>query len=370
MNELPVKKHFLSLLPTDISRWLEEQQEPKFRAQQISDWIFKFHVTSPHGMSNISKTLKEKLQDSFLWELPKIVERQDSQDGSTKLLLRTLKGQVIESVILRYPKRVSLCVSSQVGCKLACSFCQTGKLGFFRSLSREEILSQYVLAQQILTLEGGRRLSHVVFMGMGEPFDNFDAVITAANTLCNPDGFGLSARNVTLSTSGLVPQIRDLPQVTKASLALSLHATRDDLRSELMPINNRYPLAQLKDALLHYQQQSGNIITIEYILIKDKNSGIKEAKELVKFLHGLKAKVNLIPFNPHPGLPYEKPNENDISAFQQHLSKRGFPAPVRYSRGLEISGGCGQLAAKVAGELEKKPWRKNVVTLGNEKNDT
>jgi 23S rRNA (adenine2503-C2)-methyltransferase len=264
-------------------------------------------------------------------------------------------------VILRYENRTSLCVSSQVGCKLACDFCQTGKLGFVRHLERSEILSQLFMANQILAPEG-LRVTHVVFMGMGEPLDNYDNTVGAANVMMAEDGFFLSARHVTLSTSGLAPEIERLATDSRAALAISLHASRDELRTSLMPINRRYKLERLKEALLNYQRATDKKITIEYILIKDSNCGLQEAKELVRFLHGLQAKVNLIPFNAHPGLPYQRPSDDDIRQFQKYLADRSIPAPVRYSKGLDVSGACGQLAAKHAEEINAKPERKRLVS--------
>jgi 23S rRNA (adenine2503-C2)-methyltransferase len=297
-------------------------------------------------------------------ELPEVVSALNSKDGSTKLLLKTPTGQYIESVILRYEGRVSLCVSSQVGCKMACSFCQTGKLGFFRHLTTHEIIAQYLIAARMVRDEG-RRLSHVVFMGMGEPLDNYDNVVKSVNMLVSPDGFGLSARHVTVSTSGIVPKIRDLAKDARCALAVSLHAARDDLRQDIMPINRKWPLSELKAALLDYQRETGDKITFEYILIRDKNCGLREAKDLMKFLHGFKAKVNLIPFNAHPGMPFDRPSDDEIRAFQVYLAERSIAAPVRYSKGLDVSGACGQLAAKTQESIHLAPARKNVLAGKN-----
>ena len=213
-----------------------------------------------------------------------------------------------------------------------------------------------------LTLqEEDKRVSHVVFMGMGEPLDNYDNAIGAANTMIHENEFNLAARHVTVSTSGLVPKIKQMAEDTKAALALSLHASRDDLRTSLMPINRKYNLAKLKEALVYYQNKTNRKITIEYILINQKNCGQREAKELVKFIHGLKAKVNLIPFNSHPGLPYQRPTDEETRSFQKYLSDRSIPAPVRYSKGLDVSAACGQLAAKALEDLDKKPERSRLV---------
>ncbi len=355
------KPHFLSLSRSDYENLLKEWGHPKFRGTQIAEWIYAKQVRSPDEMSNISKNLRQELFLGIDWSLPEVVSEESSQDGSTKLLLANAKRYSIETVILRYENRTSLCVSSQVGCKLACDFCQTGKLGFVSHLTKAEILAQLFLANLKLKTEG-KKVSHVVFMGMGEPFDNYANAIAAANTMIAEDHFNLAAKHVTLSTSGLAPRIRDLATDSKAALALSLHAARDDLRSQLMPINRKYNLETLKSALRHYQSVTKRRITIEYILISNVNGSLREAKDLVRFLQGLKAKVNLIPFNAHPGMPYQRPSDKEIRSFQKHLSDRSIPAPVRYSKGLEVSAACGQLAAKHRQDLHLTPERQRLVT--------
>ena len=354
------KSGYLNLSREDWAAFFAAKKVPAFRGSQASDWVFKHLAAGTSEMTNISKDLRADLEASFDWNLPEIVSALNSKDGSTKLLLKTASGQFIESVILRYEGRVSLCVSSQVGCKMACSFCQTGKLGFFRNLTTHEIIAQYLIAARMVRSEG-RRLSHVVFMGMGEPLDNYANVLKSVNMLVSPDGFGLSARHVTVSTSGIVPKIRELAKDARCALAVSLHAARDDLRQELMPINRKWPLDELKSALLDYQRETGDKITFEYILIREKNCGLREAKDLMKFLHGFKAKVNLIPFNAHPGMPHDRPTDDEIRAFQVYLSERSIAAPVRYSKGLDVSGACGQLAAKTQDSLHMAPSRKSVV---------
>ncbi|MFK7871765.1 MAG: 23S rRNA (adenine(2503)-C(2))-methyltransferase RlmN [Oligoflexales bacterium] len=350
------KPHALTLQQADWDQILSG--EPQFRRKQVLHWIDNERVCSLEKMSNLPKKLKEKLDETVRWELPEIVKRFDSADGASRLLIKSDKNQLTETVILRYKDRTSLCVSSQVGCKLACSFCQTGKLGFFRHLPTEEILGQFYQADAIVR-EEGRKITHVVYMGMGEPLDNFAAVSASVHHLT--ERIGLSARRVTVSTSGIVPKIGDLAEQNRCSLAVSLHATNDELRSSLMPINKKYPLSALKQSLMDYQKKTGEKITIEYILIKDTNCGKQHANELVHFLHGLKAKINLIPFNSHPGLPYQRPDDESIREFQASLSKRGYPAPVRYSKGLEVSAACGQLAAKHQ-QPDSEPRRLNVVS--------
>lgn len=350
-------------VPTLVSL-IETLGEKRFRANQISDWIYKKGVIHPEAMTNVGKSLQQKLLDAFSFQLPEIISHLDAADGTTKLLLRSQTKHLIETVIMRYPGRVTLCVSSQVGCKLSCSFCQTGKLGFFRHLEVEEILAQLHIANDILRSEG-RRVSNIVFMGMGEPLDNFDKVISAVNRMIGESAYNLSARHVTVSTSGLVPQIMKLASHTKAELAVSLHAADDQVRTSLMPINRKYPLALLKQALMEHQKTSSRKITIEYILIKDQTCNLGQAKKLVKFLHGLRAKVNLIPFNDHPGSEYQRPPDEEIREFQKHLADRSYPAPVRYSRGMDVSAACGQLAAKSIGELASEPSRAMMVSKLN-----
>jgi 23S rRNA (adenine2503-C2)-methyltransferase len=334
---------------------------PKFRGGQMGDWVFKQLASSPEEMTNIAKDLRQILSERFDWTLPQVQSSLDAPDGSTKLLLKTSNGQLIESVILRYEGRVSLCVSSQVGCRMACSFCQTGKLGFFRNLSTHEIIAQYLIAARQVRAEG-RRLSHVVFMGMGEPLDNYQNVVKAVQLLTSQDGYGLSARHVTVSTSGVSPKIESLAHDARCALAVSLHAAKDDLRQELMPINRKWNLSALKESLLKYQDSTAGKITFEYIMIRDKNCSVQHAKDLVKFLHGFRAKVNLIPFNAHPGLPHERPSDEEIRLFQSYLADRSIAAPVRYSKGLEVSGACGQLAAKTQDSLHLAPKRLNIIT--------
>lgn len=296
---------FLDGRDEDWSEYLLEKKAPRFVSKQIHQWIYERFTTDPECMTNLAKSLRQSLAQEIDWQLPKVHSRIDSPDGTTKLLLKNAKGRLMETVVMRYEGRTSVCVSSQVGCKLACDFCQTGKMGFMAHLSRGEILAQLFRAAELLA-EGqeSRRITHVVFMGMGEPFDNYDAVISAANAMIQH--MGLSAKNVTLSTSGIAPRIAQLAADSPAALALSLHSACDELRTQLMPINRKYPLATLKESLLSYQKASGKKITLEYILIKGLTDTPRAQKALVKFIHGLRVKVNLIPFNPHPGMPYEK----------------------------------------------------------------
>ena len=359
MNEPKKPSIFLETSST-LEASLKELGFPKFRASQLSDWLFTKRVSSLNELKNLPKDLIEILKSQYSWELPEVISKLDSKDGSTKLLLKGEKNQIFEAVILRYEARVSLCVSSQVGCKRACTFCQTGKLGFFRNLNPEEIVGQFLIADSIVKLEG-KKITHMVFMGMGEPFDNFPFLITALKALTGQEAYSLSPRRITVSTVGIPDKIIELAKIVPTRLALSLHVASDEERTKLMPINRYFPLESLKKALLEYQKISSQRITIEYLLIEGINNSITHAKQLVRFLDRLKAKVNLIPYNSHPGMPWERPNVESIEAFQAYLSKRGIPSPVRYSKGLDVSGACGQLAAKSFDQLLEKPERKNVV---------
>lgn len=368
----PSRPHFLELSQQQWESFVQAAGQPKYRTAQVTRWVYEHFASHPDQMTNLPGKLRQALTHWIDWRMPEVLETVQGEDNSTKMLLASHKGHRIETVLMRYDKRTSVCVSSQVGCRLACRFCQTGKLGFFRHLSAAEILAQYFLAARIVRQEAleqnsKRRLSHLVFMGMGEPLDNYQAVVQACRHLTGGNGedqslgFALNPRHVTVSTSGIAPKISSLAEDARVSLAISLHAARDELRTELMPINRRYDLDTLKASLLDYQQKTGQKLTMEYIMIKDKNCGRREVKDLVRFLHGLRAKVNLIPFNDHPGLPYERPEEEEIRSFQKYLSERSIPAPVRYSKGLDVSAACGQLAAKTAPDLQKTPERARVM---------
>jgi 23S rRNA (adenine2503-C2)-methyltransferase len=346
----------LDLEVDDWRSWAESQGFPAYLAQQIRQWLFEKGRFEPMQYSNIARPVREALQRSFRWTLPEVDARLDSDDGSEKFLLKTHDGLFTEMVLMPSPNRITLCISSQVGCRLGCTFCQTGKLGFTRHLSRGEILAQILLANQRLVEKGeSRRVSNIVFMGMGEPLDNYDEVVPACRTMIDRRGLGLSRHRVTVSTAGMVPEIERLGQELPVRLAISLHSPDDERRSQLMPINRTYPLARLKEALLRYPCPARYGITFEYVMIQGENDSLRHAKQLVHFVHGLKAKVNLIPLNHFPGSPLKRAEAESIRAFQKYLADRSIPAPVRYSRGQDVSAACGQLAAKRAEELDRDP---------------
>lgn len=333
----------------DWKDWAKEYSP--FVARQIYEWIFRKKVLDPDQMSNLPKALREKLKAEFTWDLLEIDAHLISKDESQKLLLKVGNGLFIETVIMPYPKRVTLCISSQVGCKMGCTFCQTGKMGFKKNLSSGEILAQIIIAEKVL----GRRISNVVFMGMGEPLDNYDAVVKACRVMIDDRGLALAQSRVTVSTSGLVPEIEKLGKDVPVRLAISLHNADDAKRSAMMPVNRKYPLPILKEALINYPAPARYGITVEYVMIEGENDSIQDAKRLVSFLHGIKAKVNLIPINHFPGIEMHPSKHQSLTTFQKYLIDRSIPAPIRYSRGQDISGGCGQLSEKRQNEINMDP---------------
>jgi len=337
---------------SDWEEWVVKELIPKYRAKQIFQWIFKKYVTDPLVFNNLPIAIREKLAASFCWEPLSLDSKLISKDDSQKLLLKTRDNLLIELVVMLYDSRTTLCISSQVGCRMGCTFCQTGKMGFKRNLTSGEILAQLLKANQILE---SRKVTNVVFMGMGEPLDNYESVVKACSTMINPEAFNLSKSKVTVSTSGLVPEIKRLGSDLPVRLAISLHNPDNEKRSQLMPINRKYSLEELKKALLEYPAPSRHGITFEYVMIEGVNDSLQDAKKLVHFLHGIKAKVNLIPVNPFPGVAITASTEEKIREFQAYLTKRSIPAPVRYSKGKDVSGGCGQLAAKRKDELDMDP---------------
>lgn len=347
-------------------QWFLERSFPAYLATQVVEWIYQKGCLDPNNFTNVSKTIRESLLNSFQWSLPAVDCHLISKDKSEKFLLKTDDNLLFEMVLMPYDNRVTLCISSQVGCKMGCTFCQTGKIGLKRNLSSGEILSQIFLANQALA-PTGRRITNVVFMGMGEPLDNYDEVLKACKMMVSPAAFGLSMAKVTVSTSGLVPEIVRLGQDLPVRLAISLHNADDDKRSKMMPVNRKYNLNELKKALIAYPAPKRYGITFEYVMIEGENDTIEDAKKLVKFLTGIKSKVNLIPINHFPGLEMKASTAERLERFQKYLSTRSIPAPVRYSRGQDISGGCGQLAAKHENELNMDPRELHRMRRKNER---
>ena len=323
--------------------------EKPFRARQLMRWMYGREVLDPAAMTDLSGVLRATLATRADLRLPVIDTVQESSDGTTKWRLAVGAGQLIETVFIPEEGRGTLCVSSQVGCALDCSFCATGRQGFNRNLTAAEIIGQVVLANRALgRVAGNSRVTNVVFMGMGEPLANFRAVVQACSVLIDDLGFQLSRRRVTVSTSGLVPQIRKLAQESNAALAVSLHAPDDDLRNVLVPINRRHPIAELLEACWDYAEATNAVgITFEYVMLSGVNDSVAQARALAKLLVNRPAKVNLIPFNHFPGSDYRRSTPDALQRFRQVLLDSRIMTMVRRTRGDDIAAACGQLAGQV-----------------------
>ena len=330
--------------PEELRQAFAREGLERFRADQVLRWVYGQRVRDFRTMSDLARPLRERLYET--WSLGCLEQESSfvSTDGTRKLVLRTREGAKIESVLIPEPRRQTLCVSSQVGCSLDCSFCATGRLGLGRNLRAGEIVDQVLHGAEVLA-RSGERITHVVFMGMGEPLLNLDNVIRSIRILADPRGVGLSPRRVTVSTAGVVPRIAELGRALPVRLAVSLHATTDEVRNELVPLNRRFPIATLLEACRRYPASRRDRLSIEYTLIRGVNDSSDDARRLVKLLHGLRAKVNLIPMNEHPGSAYRRPEAPQIEAFAGTLAAARLPVTVRRSRGDDIFAACGQLGA-------------------------
>lgn len=347
------KVNLLGLSPAKMISFFEGIGEKKFRAQQVMKWMHQMGVTDFDQMTNLSKALREQLKNIAEVRLPEVVQEQQSEDGTRKWLIRVDGGSCIETVFIPVDGRGTLCVSSQIGCSLDCSFCATGKQGFNRDLSTAEIVGQLWLAAKSFGSfdpKANRTVTNVVLMGMGEPLLNFDNVVDAVNLMMDDFGYGLSKRRVTLSTSGVVPELDRLGQYTDVSLAVSLHAPNDALRNQLVPINKKYPIAQLLESVRNYLKQlpdSHRRATIEYTLMDGVNDKPEHAHELAALLVDVPCKINLIPFNPFSGVAYKTVTAQNLRRFQNILINAGYITTVRSTRGDDIAAACGQLAGEV-----------------------
>ncbi len=325
--------------------------DKKFRATQVMKWIHQLGITDFQQMNNISKELRNKLVEISCIQNLQVVKDQLSKDGTRKWLLQLHDGNHIEAVFIPEDGRGTLCVSSQVGCALDCSFCSTGRQGFNRNLSSAEIISQLWLAAHLLEEEKkpGRKITNVVMMGMGEPLLNFDNVVTAVSIMMDDFAYGLSKRRVTVSTAGVVPAMDRLGDTLDMRLAVSLHATNDELRNELVPVNKKYPLKELMAACSRFidKQNTRSRITFEYVLLDGINDKPEHARELIKLLKGIPTLMNLIPFNPFEGSGYKTSSKQAVSRFIGILHKAGMTTVVRKTRGEDIDAACGQLAGKI-----------------------
>jgi 23S rRNA (adenine2503-C2)-methyltransferase len=326
-----------------LVRWLDQFGEAPYRAGQILRWVYQKKADSFAEMTDLSKDLRKALSDQLVVSRLEPERVQTSEDGSKKYLFRLKDGRHVESVLIPERGHGTLCISSQVGCAMGCTFCLTGRGGLVRNLEPSEIINQVCAAQE--ELPDPESLTNIVFMGMGEPLGNYGAVIQAIRTILGPNGLQFSSRRLTLSTAGLVPRIDDLGRDVTVNLAVSLNAADNETRSRLMPINRTYPIEALFSACKRFPLPSRRMITFEYVLIAGVNDRSSDAERLAKLLRPLRAKINLIPFNPHEGCEFGRPDEGEILAFQEVLTDRHFTTIIRRSKGADIGAACGQLRA-------------------------
>lgn len=387
MNKIPVitsaeqsdqaakKVNLLGMSKDELSAFFVSLGEKPFRATQVMKWIYQFGVTDFFEMTNISKKLQHKLHEVACVVPPTVKYKEFSQDGTRKWVFEVAGGSLVETVLIpaddgKQFGRKTLCISSQVGCALDCSFCSTGKQGFERDLTPSEIIGQLWVANQsymenVLPTERENRVTNVVMMGMGEPLLNYNPVVAAMSLMLDDHAFGLSKRRVTLSTSGVVPKMYDLAKDIDVALAISLHAPNDELRNELVPINKKYPLKDLIKAAKSYVYDENprhkKHITIEYVMLAGVNDSDEHAHQLVDLLKDLPSKINLIPFNPFPHAPYGRSSNNRIHAFSHILNQAGFVCTIRQTRGDDIDAACGQLVGQVADRTRRaKKWQESI----------
>ena len=357
------KTNLLGLTKAEIKSLLNKINLPNFRASQIWNWIYRSGTTDFNEMTNISKELRYLLSKNFnIWR-PKISSTHQSQDGTIKWLLKLDDGNEVETVWIPDEERGTLCISSQVGCTLTCKFCHTGTQRLVRNLSSSEIVGQVMLAMDQLkdwpSASENRLLTSIVLMGMGEPLFNYENVRKALEIIMDHSGISLSRRRITLSTSGIVPEIKKCGDDLGVNLAISLHATNDNLRNELVPINKKYDIKQLLDAVRSYARISNSRrVTWEYVMLKGVNDTAQDAKNLVKLIKGIPSKINLIPFNEWPCSPYECSEEDSINNFAKIIMKAGYASPIRTPRGRDVMAACGQLKS-----LSIKQKKLNIKTL-------
>ncbi|MBI5075851.1 MAG: 23S rRNA (adenine(2503)-C(2))-methyltransferase RlmN [Nitrospirae bacterium] len=345
---MPQKIDLKSLSREELFSFAKAQGLPKYRVGQLMHWMYEKYVQDLQEITEFSKAMREDLGRTAYISSLELVTRQRSKDGTEKYLFGLEDGRTIESVLIPDDDRRTLCISSQVGCAMACSFCLTGETGLIRNLKAHEIVDQILSVNRLIRPE---RVSNIVLMGMGEPLANFDEVVDALWRIT--DILGISKRKITLSTSGLVPKMMELPQKAPGvNLAISLNATTDAVRDQIMPINKKYPLKMLLDACRRYPLQPQRLITFEYVLIDGVNDTIEDAERLVRKLKNIPCKINLIPYNPHEGSSLKRPLQERVLAFQQVLKENRMTALVRESKGQDILAACGQLRGKLSGEKD------------------
>ena len=362
-----VKINLLGLTQQQLETLLTELGEKPYRAKQIMQWLHHRYLDNLEEMSDISKQLRSQLLERTEIYEPEVVSEKHSIDGTQKWLMKSLSGSLIETVYIPENSRGTLCVSSQVGCVLDCKFCATGKQGFNSDLTAGEIVGQLRVVRRRLKQvypERKRAVTNVVLMGMGEPLLNFDAVVAAVDIMMDDLGYGISKRKVTISTAGVVPGIYKLQQNTDVSLAISLHAPNDELRNRLVPINQKYPIAELLAACKQYAQNLGEkrVITVEYILLYRVNDQPEHAAQLAILLEDFPCKINLIPFNPFAGADFKRPSAFAVQAFKDRLVKSGYNVTVRSTRGADINAACGQLVGKVQDKTRRQEKYKPIAS--------
>lgn len=332
----------------NLEKLMIEEGQKKFRATQLFMWIYEKKAKSFDEMSDISLSFREVLKEKYCFEKPKIFLKQESNDGTIKLLIELNDGNKVETVLMRYSYGNVACVTSQVGCNMGCAFCASGLLKKKRNLEPSEILGQVLVLNDLLEEEGnGERISHVVVMGTGEPFDNYDNVMEFVRIINHPHALAIGARHITVSTCGLVPKIKEYAhEGLQINLAISLHAPNDKIRNELMPVSRKYNMEELMDAVRYYEKVADRRVTFEYIMLGGLNDSKEQAIELANLIKGCKAYVNLIPYNPVKELKYKRSLDKDVKIFMSTLMSMGINATVRKEFGSDIDAACGQLRAK------------------------
>ena len=344
MNE---KINLRNLSQEEILKWFEQNGEQKFRAKQVWEWLWQKGVRSIDDMSNLSKATRDKLNKDFMMTSLKADVTQTSSDGTIKMRFKTFDGFAVEGVLIVTSTRMTACVSSQIGCSLSCKFCATGMMDRQRNLQFDEIFDQVVMLQGVAMKTHQRPLTNIVFMGMGEPLLNYGNVLKAIDKITAQDGLRISPRRITVSTAGIAKMIHKLgDDEVKFRLALSLHATNDAKRNKIMAINETNNLETLIEELNYFYEKTGNRISLEYILLKDFNDDLEDAKELVKIVRRIPCRVNLIEYNKVAKVPFDKSNDRKAKAFEEYLLQQNVMASIRYSRGKDIDAACGQLANK------------------------
>ncbi len=366
------KVNLLGMSPTKMEAFFAQLGEKPFRARQLLKWIHQRGVINFDDMTDMSKSLRAKLAEVAEIRPPEMLSQADSKDGTRKWIIRVGEDSMVEAVYIPEGERGTLCVSSQVGCSLDCSFCSTGKQGFQRDLTASEIIGQVWLANESFDSFGltkSRAVTNVVMMGMGEPLLNFDNVVDAMTLMMDDNAYGISKRRVTLSTSGVVPALDKLAEVSDASLAISLHAPTDELRNTLVPVNKKYPIAELLRSAQDYiggQSDKRRTVTVEYTLIAGINDQPEHAQQLATLLTDFPCKINLIPFNPFPGSDYQRPSKNAVQRFWESLNRAGFVVTVRKTRGDDIDGACGQLVGNFKDKTRRSERYKKRIESGDE----